>query len=120
MTTEEATKLLFNNGIKVLKLRKNCFSVSCVNGQPWDNGDYRINSNGLYYETIKNEWTGREIVKLARSYTDSNQQTTLHKNVKKFSNDKDRTATRDAIKKEDFDKIPSKKRTSESSIWNWD
>ena len=117
MTTEEATKLLFQNGIKVLKLRKNLYSVSYVNGQPWEN---RRGKTSWWPNTLENEWTGREIIKLARAYTDSNHQTSFHKNVKKFSNDKDRTATRDAIKNEDFDKIPSKKRTAESDPWAWD
>lgn len=117
MTTQEATKLLFQNGIKVLKLSKNLYSVSYVNGQPWEN---RRGATSWWPNTLENEWTGREIVKLARAYTDSNQQTSLHKNVKKFSNDKDRTATRDAIQTENFDVIPSKKRTKAADPWAFD
>lgn len=118
MTTEDATKLLFQNGIKVLKLRKNLYAVSYVNGQPWENSHY---SSKLYKTTwLGNEWTGREIIKLARAYTDSNQQTTIRKSVKKFSNDKDRTATRDAIQTEDFDKIPLNQRTNSADIWDFD
>ena len=42
------------------------------------------------------------------------------KDVKHFSNERDRQATRRAIDKEQFDKIPSKKRTREDDPWNWD
>lgn len=65
-------------------------------------------------------WSCRDIIKFARDYRDSNSQPSIGKNVKKFSSDKDRTATRDAIKKGDFDKIPSNKRTANDSRWNWD
>ena len=116
MTTTEASKVLLDRGIKVLKICKNKYSVNWLNGQPWENGY----SFTRYSKDASNEWSGRDIIKLARSYTDSNQQTSMHKNVKKFSNDKDRTATRDAIQKEDFDKIPSKMRTKSDSLWNWD
>jgi hypothetical protein len=118
MTISEATDILFQRGIKVLKLNKNKYAVSYVNGQPWEN--YYARYSSRYKRDGVNEWTGREIIKLARAYTDSSQQTSMRKNVKKFSNDKDRAATRDAIKKEDFDKIPSNKRTKEEDRWCWD
>lgn len=117
MTTEEAIKHLYNQGIKVFKICKNKYSVAYLNGQPWENYYNRYSSR--HRKDGLNEWSGREIIKLARAYTDSSQQTSMHKNVKKYSNDKDRTATRDAIKKEDFDKIPSNRRTKEDDIWGW-
>ena len=121
MDTNEAITFLARVGIKVDKINKKTFAVWDINGQPWDNGDYRQDrKTGLYLRDKKNEWTGREIIKLARSYMDSNQQTTINKSVKKFSNDKDRTATRDAINVGDFDKIPSKKRAKEEDPWGWD
>lgn len=113
MTTQEATKILFNNGIKVLKQSKNCYSVSYVNGQPWENRYF--SHKGRLLNAPENHWTGREIVKLARDHS----QTSINKNVKKFNNDKDRRATRDAIQTENFDVIPPKKETKREDRWGW-
>lgn len=117
MTTTEATKLLLQNGIKVLKQSKNCYSVSYLNGQPWEN---RKGATSWATNSLENEWTGREIVKLARAYTDSNQQTTIRKSVKKFSNDKDRSATRDLLQIGDYDQLPPKNRVKSADIWDFD
>lgn len=122
MNTEEAAKFLQSKGIRVDRINKKEFRVWDINGNVWlaDRDRFFTQREWWGLPKANDSWTGREIVKLARSYTDSNQQTSLHKNVKKFSNDKDRTATRDAIKKEDFDKIPAQKRTAESNPWCWD
>jgi hypothetical protein len=116
MNTTDAIAFLLKKGIRIDPINKKEFRVWDINGNVWMN----YHSKGWYYlDSTKDIWTGRQVIKLARSYTDSNQQTSMHKNVKKFSNDKDRTATRDAIKNEDFDKIPSKKRTKSDDIWSW-
>lgn len=63
--------------------------------------------------------TDREVVSFAR---DRHRMTgtSIKKNVKKFSNKKNRAATRDAIKSENFDIIPQNKPTKTDDIWSWD
>lgn len=64
------------------------------------------------------ERTDREIIKAARLCQSGDAK--YKKNVKFFTKKMDRAATRDAIKSEDFDKIPQNKRIKEDDIWNWD
>lgn len=66
--------------------------------------------------------TAREVIKLAKAYTSENKQSTsIKKNVKHFSNGKNRSKTRDALKTEDFDKIPGPTDVvAEEDIWGWD
>lgn len=68
------------------------------------------------------EYTARQLIKLAKVWSsENNQETAIKKNVKRFSNRKNRTKTRDAIKNEDFDKIPSVNDVVDTDDrWNWD
>ena len=90
------------------------------------NKGYSVNISGDKYTVSHPCWCGpkeysaRELVKLAMSNRDSGSQPSLGKNLKSFSNSKDRAATRDALNSENFDIIPSNSRTREDSRWNWD
>jgi hypothetical protein len=75
----------------------------------------------VVWEWGRREMTDREIIRYARGETsESSQKTSIKKNVKKFSHDKNRTATRDAIKKESWDSIPQEGPVKEEDIWSWD
>lgn len=84
-----------------------------------------INAN-LYVENDwrgeREEYTARELIKLAKVWSsDNNQNTAVKENVKLFSKRKNRTKTRDAIKTEDFDKIPGVNDVmATDDPWNWD
>jgi uncharacterized protein with WD repeat len=65
--------------------------------------------------------TARELIKLAKTYSsENNQNTALKKNIKRFDKKKNHTATRDALKTEEFDKIPQNGKVKSHDIWNWD
>ena len=68
------------------------------------------------------EYTARKLIKLAKVFSsDNNQNTAVKENVKLFSKRKNRTKTRDAIKTEDFDKIPGVNDVmATDDPWNWD
>lgn len=105
MRIENATQA-FNR----LKNRKDYFLV-------------KINDN-LYHDHYLDgepiEYTARELIKLARAYSsDNNQETTIKKNLKKFTNDMNRSATRDKIKTEEFDDIPQSGVMKKDDRWNW-
>lgn len=119
---DEAIELLHKKGIKVVRINAKQFRVWDIAGNVWDNHGDRFFNESKKWEVEQKEyfWTGREVIKLARGYMDSNQQTTLSKTVKKLSNRKNRTATRDAIKKEDFDNIPQNGVMIEEDRWGWD
>jgi uncharacterized protein with WD repeat len=67
-------------------------------------------------------YTARELIKLAKVWSsENNQETSIKKNIKHFSNRKNRTHTRDALSTHDFDKIPSVNNVvAEDDRWNWD
>lgn len=65
--------------------------------------------------------TARELIKWAKAYSsENNQNTTIKRHVKKFDNDKNRSATRDALRTEEFDKIPQHGKVAMDDQWNWD
>jgi hypothetical protein len=104
MDTKEAVTILESRGWKIYH----------------KNGKWAIN-HPIYGDMVS-DWktknplfSGRELVKFVR--TDKRY---YKSNVKKFSNGKDRSATRDAIKSENFDKIPQNARTKEEDPWCWD
>lgn len=66
-----------------------------------------------------NKMTDREVVKLARN-RNRLVGTSIKKNVKTFSNKKNRAATRDAINSQNFDRIPQNEPTKTDDIWSWD
>lgn len=76
--------------------------------------------NDLYLyggETGKHEYNSRELIKFARAYCEGRGKA----DVKKFSNSKNRTKTRDLIQREEFESIPNKNYpVDESDIWAWD
>jgi uncharacterized protein with WD repeat len=107
MTVDEA--------IKTLKERKDWFHTAEKIGKNL----YRVYYRGGYLQ--EDTMTAREIIKSAKAYSsENNQETAIKKNLKKYSNCKDRAATRDNLRKEEFDKIPSKKRVKEDDRWSWD
>ena len=119
MKTDEAIKFLAKKGIHVDRINKNSFRI-------WDDaGPLRENWTGKSWMQLKDpanyNWTGREVIKMARWHKDSDQQTTIHKSLKQDSRNKNRTATRDALKTESFDKIPDKNSPVKTgNIWDWD
>lgn len=106
MTVDEA--------IQTLKKRKDWFHTAEKIGKNL----YKVKYRGFI--TQEETMTAREIIKAAKAYSSENNQTTaIKKNLKHFDNAKNRTATRDAIKKGDFDKIPQKGKVKEEDIWSW-
>ena len=80
---------------------------------------YKVKYKGFILE--EENVTARELIKMAKIYSsENNQNTAIKKNVKKFDNDKNRAATRDVIKTEDFDKIPQNGKVKPEDIWSWD
>jgi hypothetical protein len=112
MNTQEAILFLSNKGIKV-HAKDDKYTVYWNDGSIWQSWLGRE----LGYEQMH---SGREIVKLARQMRDSGSIPSLGKNVKSFSNSKDRARTRDLVSIGDFDSIPLNKRTAESDRWDWD
>ena len=114
MTIQEASTLLFKNGVRVDKLDRTHYRVWNIAGP--------VTPSWSYYTRGRkgDHWLGREVIRFARSFQDSDQQTTLRKTVKKLSNGRDRSSTRDLIKKDEFDSIPLNKRTKEEDMWGWD
>ena len=112
MNTQEAILFLSNKGIKV-HTKDDKYIVYWNDGSIWQ----RWLGWGRGYEQMH---SGREIVKLAREMRDSGSIPSLGKNVKHFSNSKDRAHTRRLIDVGDFDSIPANKRTAESDRWDWD
>lgn len=114
MNTEESISHLAKRGIKADKVGKNQFKVWGHDGEVWTPyRDYRKgSSDGI--------WTGREVVNLARAYSaDSSRNTAIKSNTKHFDK-KNRGATRDKIKTEDFDNIPLNGPVKRENRWNWD
>lgn len=67
------------------------------------------------------ERTARQLIKWAKVYTsDSKQNTMIKRNIKHFDHKKNRSATRDAINSNDFEKIPQQGKVSVENPYNWD
>jgi formate hydrogenlyase subunit 6/NADH:ubiquinone oxidoreductase subunit I len=111
MSMDEAIELLASKGIRVYKIDKKVCHI-CEQGDELKT-QYKV-INGKLVEVA--DWTYRDIIQYAKSYSSNS----VNQNVKKFSNDKDRSSTRDAIKKQNFEKIPQKRRTKEEDRWSWD
>ena len=62
-------------------------------------------------------FTDRELIQYAQTLYSKNYPS---KFVKKLSHKKNRTATRDIIQTEDFDKLPQEGPVKTEDIWNWD
>ena len=112
MNTQEAILFLSNKGIKV-HAKDNKYIVYWNDGSIWQ----RWLGSKLGYEQMH---SGREIVKLAHEMRDSVSIPSLGKNVKNFSNSKDRARTRDLVAIGDFDSIPANKRTNQADRWDFD
>jgi hypothetical protein len=67
------------------------------------------------------DMTSRQLIKWAKVHTaDSKQNTAIKSNIKHYDHHKNRTATRDAIKTENFDIIPQGNKVVAENPWNWD
>ena len=68
------------------------------------------------------DYTARELIKLSKVYSSENRQnTSMKKNLKHYTNRKNRSHTRDLLKTEDFDKIPNQNDlVATDDPWNWD
>lgn len=110
MNTAEAISFLSNKGIKVHQ-KGDQYIVVWTDGAIFTKYDKK---------GFRDYHTGREIVKLARGMRDSGSIPSLGKNVKHFSNGKDRAATRDLLNVGDFDSIPLNKRTNQADRWDFD
>lgn len=104
-----------DEAIEILKKQQNWFhSVEKIGKNL-----YKVKYRGGYRQ--EDTMTARELIKSAKVYSsENNQNTAIKRNVKKFDNDKNRTATRDAIKSENFDKIPQRGKVAMDDIWGWD
>ena len=103
MNTHEAIKILKNKGWKIVKLDSGNLNVLHPRWSDYD------------------EYTPREFIELARCYTHENKRATnINQSTKKEHNGKNRSATRNAINSDDFDKIPLNRPTKSGDRWNWD
>ena len=103
MDTQEAVTILESRGWKIYP-KNGKWAIT-----------HPIYGDMVSWKTENPLFSGRELVKFVR-----NDKRYYKSNVKKFSNRKDRSATRDAIKSENFDKIPQNARTKEEDPWCWD
>ena len=64
----------------------------------------------------------KEFIQLARAYSSENKWNSVFKKlIKRFSNSKNRSSTRDTIQKKEFDNIPNRtKHNKKENPWNWD
>jgi len=108
MSIDDSILLLQKYGLRVDKIDKNQFRVWYLGGELIEN--YMRGGSG-------GDWSGRQIVRLAKFWDNRG---SAKANVKEFDKSKNRAATRDAIKKEDFDSIPLNGKTKQADIWGWD
>ena len=71
-------------------------------------------SGGIYSEEI----TDRALCNMASRQKEGKE--SWKNNVKHYGKRKNRAATRDALKSEDYDKIPQQGRTKDEDPWAWD
>lgn len=97
MTTKEAISFLSSIGWKVDTIKRGKYRI-------WEKGGEVFTPFGFERQNTNNEfWNARQIIKFAR-YIKMNE--SLDKKVKRYDDTKNRRATRDALKTENFDKIP--------------
>jgi hypothetical protein len=99
MDTNQALKILKDGGFKIEKSGKNYI--------------YRTSIGDFLYSP-------RELVNFARTYTSEGQRLSFKKNVKTYSNKKNRTQTREDIHHERFENFDYNKPRKKDNIWNWD
>lgn len=67
------------------------------------------------------EKTARKLIKWARVYTSENKgNSVMKRSIKHYDHKKNRTATRDIINTEEFERIPQNGKVAEENPWNWD
>ena len=78
-------------------------------------------SNGVVIDIHNSLSTAQELIKWARCYTSDNRRNTKFKStVKFFDHRKNRRHTKQCLKHELYDNIPSKKAVYRENRWNWD
>jgi len=103
MDISKAIKILKSNGWKVEEIDRKNYRVKAVR---WEN---------------YNDYSVRELISLARTYTHDNKRTSgINKDTKHEHNSKNRSSTRDAIQSERFDDIPIDGYIRGGNRWNWD
>lgn len=102
-TTEQALERLKVHDNKFVKINENLF--------------HQIGCDGEEFP-----YTARELIKFAKCYSSENRgETKVRKNLKHFSNSKNRSHTRDLIQVGDYDMIPSvNDPVATDDPWNWD
>jgi hypothetical protein len=104
MDTSSAIRRLKRNGFQVSNVSRQKFIVKRFN---WE---------------ISESYTARELINLARTYSHYNKFTsTVNSLVKETDNSRNRSATRDAIKTDDWDSIPvGLGKVKSGDRWSWD
>ena len=108
MTTQEAISFFAKIGWKVNKVGRGKYRIWEIGGGIKEN--WRDNWNDV--------WAGRDMVRFANSLR--NHQKKVKQLTREEENSKNRSATRDLIKKKEFDKIPKEGKVKEGNPWNWD
>ena len=101
MNTERAVKILKKNAYKVQYHGNDNWSVKGYNWSEW-----------YSYKT-------RELINFAKSFT-SNSKSRAKKMVKKFSDKKNRAATRSAINTSQTENLNSNMPAKTEDVWSWD
>ena len=74
-----------------------------------------------HYAPLKDEiLSERDIIKLAKVYSNEGQRTPAKANTKEFRHRNNRAQTRQDIHNENFDSFFQKKLRRDENIWNWD
>lgn len=105
MNLKEAIKILRREGYSVEKVEGGYF-VDYATLPRW----------------VESPMSASDVVKQARRFTSDSQHNTGNKKpLKKFNDKKNRAATRDMIKNEDWDDMPTDKgQIKYDDPWNWD
>lgn len=87
-----------------------------------NNPDVRsvVSVNRKQYRVVLNNGEAKLMTARELSHYAAPVQVNVKKHVKWEDNNKNRASTRDAIKTEDFEKIPQNQKTKRGNIANWD
>ena len=109
MNIAEATEILAKQGVRVDKIGKNQFKLNYKGGEvcvPW------VSKASRRTEGV---WRGREVIQWAKAPHHISKGPLKHYDARK-----NRAATRDKIKTENFEDIPQQGKTKSENLWSWD
>jgi hypothetical protein len=118
MNLKEAIEIIKREGYNVQKVGDEYKAVRpCTPNEP------RLVrfSSGRVIDIYRCLYTAQELISWARCYTsDSKRNTKFKSTVKFFDHRKNRRKTKQCLKHELYDNIPSKKAVYRENRWNWD